>query len=231
MSLLSRPALSTVIDTSTKLTSSEAAALYQAGVRSVWRYVFFGPPRPGDLDAAELALLTAAGLTVMVVQHVRNPGWQSGGEPDGSADARWALANAGDAGYRSDPGGPELAICFDAEGIGNPGPNMVAHAASWCSCVASLGYQPVVYIGYDSGLRAADLDALPGSPLFWCDYAPLGMRPKPARGYVGHQQAQTTLCGVGVDVDAILVPGALYGLGSAPDLSDETPDTRPDGAA
>ena len=222
MTLLARPALPTVIDTSTKLTAYEAAALYQAGVRSVWRYVFFGPPRAGDLDAAELQLLLAAGLTVMVVQHVRNPGWTATAD-QGDADGQVAVANAMKAGYQS--AGGALSLAVDLEGCKSPHADQ--YAMAWCAQARAGGYLPVCYIGFASGMTSADLDRLGPDVALWCDFAPLSLRPSPQRGYALHQQAQTTLCGVGVDVDAILVPDALVGLGDG-DVNTETVDPMHD---
>lgn len=194
-----------VVDTSTKLTASEAKALKAAGVAGVFRYVFFGSPRPGDIDADELQLLTEAGLTVCLVQHVRNPGWR-GSAMTGTGDAGAAMANAIRAGYVSPSGGPLLAMGLDLEGIGEGGPD---HAQAWCSTLA--GYRPLVYVGYASGMTTAVLDSLAGDPSFWADFAPISQRPVPTKLYAMHQHAQSAIAGIGVDRDDILQPG-IYGL-------------------
>lgn len=211
-----------VIDTSTKLSAHEAASLYQAGVRAVGRYVFFRHPQGvGDLDAAELALLTAAGLVVFVVQHVRNPGW-IGSAMTGATDAVAAIANARAACYLPQPDLPSgdvgrPVIVLDLEGIGHGGPE---HAAAWCPFIDREGYRPAIYVGYASGMTTATLDALVGRPMMWADFAPLSSRPMPTAGYDMHQQSQTTMCGVGVDRDTLLTPGAFSGLAEAPDPYD-----------
>ncbi len=208
--MIAAPFTGVVIDTSTKLTSSEATALYAAGVRTVGRYVFFRFPQgPGDLDAAELAALVDAGLTVFAIQHVRNPGW-TGSYAQGVADAQAAIANAQAAGYVGD----RLCLALDLEGCKAGDPDQ---AAAWCSRIAISGYRPLVYIGYASGMVTPGMDALAGDPRFWCDYAPISARPIPSRGYSLHQQAQTTLAGVGVDRDTILDADGLVGLG--PDVA------------
>ena len=208
--MIATPFTDVVIDTSTKLTSSEAKALYAAGVRTVGRYLFFRYPQgPGDLDAAELAALVDAGLTVFAIQHVRNPGW-TGSSSLGGADAQAAIANAQAAGYVGDG----LCLALDLEGCKTGDP---AHAAAWCTAVGSAGYRPLVYIGYASGMVTPGMGALAGDPRFWCDYAPISARPIPSRGYSLHQQAQTTLAGVGVDRDTILDADGLVGLG--PDVA------------
>ena len=193
-----------VVDTSTKLTASECLALRRAGVDAVWRYVYFGLPRPGDLDAGELELMLAAQLTVLVVQHVRNPGWVASAAT-GLADAKAAIANAQAAGYAS--AGAVLSLGLDMEGVRNPGPDCVAHANAWCSAVRDAGYGPVVYCGYDSGLSGQPID---GQPQWWADYAPISQRPP--YPYALHQKPQSTIAGIGVDVDDVLVNGAIVGL-------------------
>jgi hypothetical protein len=202
-----------IVDTNSKLTAASAAKLYTAGVRWVWRYVFFRHPQgPGDLDAAELAAITGAGLGVLLVQHVRNPGWV-GSSATGASDAAAAIANAQAAGCTGrpdlpsgDPGRPVLAL--DLEGIGHGGPE---HSADWCPPVDAAGYRPLVYVGYASGMTTATLDALAGEPVFWCDFAPFASRPQPTRPWGLHQHAQETLAGVGVDRDDLLTPGAFSG--------------------
>ena len=219
-----------VIDTSWKVSASEAKALRMAGVRAIGRYVFFSMARPGDLDDAELHVLLDAGLQVFVIQHVRNPGWMAHGEL-GEADGRVAVSLAQRAGYATPAGSPSLALVLDMEGLGNPGVSAQQHAAAWCGAVRAAGYQPVVYVGYDSGLDAAALNTLPGSPLFWADYAPLSMRPAPAAGYTMHQSAQVTLAGIGVDPSTVLRGGELGCLLDADvyqELSDKAhADTEP----
>ena len=209
MSLVATPVTEgTIVDTNQKLSATEAQALYAAGVRAIGRYVFFRHPQgPGDLDAAELAALTDAGLIVFPIQHVRMPGW-TGSYAQGVADAVAGMANAAAAGFAPGLG---LALALDLEGckVGDPD-----QARGWCDTVAGH-YQPLVYVGYASGMTTADLDALAGDPRFWCDFAPFTARPTPTRGYDLHQQAQTTMCGVGVDKDTLLTPGAFSGLAQA----------------
>jgi hypothetical protein len=222
------PVGSAVADTSAKLSLSEARALWAAGERTIIRYVFFGPARPGDIDAAEIAMLTGLGFTVLLVQHVRNPGWV-GSTETGEADAGWAMKNAAAAGYAPSLG---LYLGLDLEGVGRGGP---AHAAAWCARL--VGYAALVYVGYASGMTTATLDALEGDPIwadypvrFWADYAALSQRPTPSKGWTLHQQAQTTVAGIGIDRDTVM-QGGLCGLADG-DVNVEDPDpseapTRP----
>lgn len=199
------------IDCSAKISRTIADCLVQDGVRALWRYVSFHPqPIGGDLDKTELALLITAGLTVLVVQHVRNPGWHASSIVAAN-DAIAAISNAHKAGYEVDSGSP-LSLALDLEGVSNPGSDAFAHADVWCRTVRTAGYAPVVYVGYASGLDSVALDSIGGEPAFWCDFAPLSARPRPTVGYALHQQAQSSMCGISVDVDAILQDGRLTGL-------------------
>ena len=215
------------IDTSTKLTASECKALKAAGVGTIWRYVFFSVPRPGDIDEGERDLILNAGMTLCLVQHVRMPGWVAN-KSTGLNDGLVALRNAAMAGYQ----GAGLSLALDVEGVGTGDAN--AHAEAWCEVVSQNGYAPVVYVGYDSQLTGAQLDALTGDPAFWCDAAPYSARPAPAKGYALHQQSQTVLAGVGVDLNTVFHDGAIVGLSAAyardtlpPDPHQDPDVTRP----
>lgn len=210
--MISRPicrADGLVVDTSAKLTRSNYRALKTAGVATVLRYVFFGSPRPGDLDMTELADAADESVAIGVVQHVRNPGWHASSTV-GNSDGLACVANAIKAGYVGNPGDQPLVTALDLEGLGNPGSDVIAHAKAWIQVVRSAGYAPLIYVGYDSGVTSAGLDAL-GCPT-WCDFAPLTSRPRPAMGHVLHQQRQSMLAGIQVDVDDVLIDGAVYVL-------------------
>lgn len=212
-----------VVDTNWRPTAEQAHAMYAAGARAIFRYVFFGPPRPGDLDEVELEMLLDARLTVLIVQHVRNPSWIASAD-QGDADGAVACANAEKAGYSLDGG--QLSLALDMEGVGNPGPMSQAHALAWCASVRAAGYSPVVYLGYDSGLSTVGLEALAkvGRVAWWCDFAEVDQRPKPpSPGYALHQHAQSVLGGVTVDVDEVLLDDVVYGLAQG-DAVDDTPD-------
>ena len=203
------------VDTSFKLGISTARGLYSAGVRTVFRYVFFGQPKPGDIDAVELALLTDIGFTVVLVQHTRSPAYNELDAVTGKTDADWAVTNALAAGY--DPAlaaGPPPFLVLDMEGVRNPGPSSVAHVRAWLPVVAFAGFRPMVYLGYCSGLSSSDCDALPNDPLFWCDAGPYKMRPSPSKHFVLKQWPQSLIAGVNVDRNDVLQDGVLFGLAS-----------------
>ena len=206
------------VDTSAKLSASAIQALASATVlgqpiRAVCRYVFFGPPKGGDIDELELERIRTAGLVLWLAQHVRSGSWVASG-PLGAVDGQWAVRNALAAGYAPVAASPPPALCLDMESVRNPGPDAVAHALQWRDVVALAGFRPVVYIGFDCGLTPAELATL-GVPI-WSDY---GTRvPPPGRGFAGKQHSQTTVAGVGVDPDefhADMAGECVYGMGEA----------------
>lgn len=202
-------------DTSAKLSAPEAKALAGATlsgspVTFVERYVFFGRSRPGDLDRDEAARILDAGLTLLVVQHVRNPGWLAGGAL-GAQDGQYAASNAAAAGYdpslRDEHGrGPSIAL--DLEGCKDSGQYVIDHCEAWASAVRAAGYSPVLYVGYDCGLTPEQLYEMHGIDRYWSDAGP---RSVATRGFCCRQQPQTTAAGILVDPD-YAAPDALGGV-------------------
>jgi hypothetical protein len=221
MDIIARPivaSMGTVIDTDTKLSRSEAQALYQAGVRAIMRYVFFGPPRPGDIGLDEMEILLEEGHTVVLMQHPREPKANTLNAATGSSDIQWAIRNAVAVGYdptRLTSADLRLSLGLDMEGLANPGAGPNAHSTLWCQGSAGAAFGPAVYTGYDPGLTKAQLDALPGNPVFLCDAAPFAARPTPTKSYAWHQRPTSTIAGVSVDQNIVLQDGAVVGLAAA----------------
>jgi len=214
------PASALVVDLSTKLTLTSASCLRMLAPEvAVGRYVFFGPPRPQDLDLVELQMLLKLGFIVFAIRHVPDPGWHADG-PTGRSHAQAGVANAIKAGYVTPSGAAHpISMTTDSEGVGNPGPAMHDYVQNSFQVAASAVYQNVGYDGYDCGLKGVDLDGLNADSScggdilkWWCDFASFSARPTPQIGYALHQQAQTTVCGIGVDKNTVLQDGAIWGL-------------------
>ncbi len=209
------------LDTNTKLSAASARALASATfrgqpVRFVWRYVFFGDPLRGDIDADEARAICDAGLILLLVQHPRNPGWLASAER-GKSDGEWAARNAWEAGYPAD-----CCIALDLEGLGNSGQPVIEHAEAWAKEVIAAGYKPVVYVGYDCGLTPQQLYELPSFARYWSDF---GQRSVMKRGFCCKQHPQQSLCGIEVDMDQAYpddLGGVLTGMAEA------KADTRPE---
>jgi hypothetical protein len=205
-------------DTNTKLTLKTASALASSAYHDnpltfAFRYVFFGPPRLGDLSPLETDAILTAGLRLLVVQHCRAPGWTASGQL-GSSDGSWAARNARDAGYLA---GCHLAM--DLEGLSNSGHPVFDHAVEWCNAVRAGGYLPLIYVGYDAGLNADELWNIPNVDRYWSDF---GQREVSHRGFCAKQFSQTTIAGIQVDPDHAMpdaLGGTLTAMGALADVA------------
>lgn len=195
-------------DTSTPLTGAMARAVKAAGHNGIpltfcWRYVFFGPPVYGDLTELETSAILENDLTLMVVQHVRNPGWTASPQL-GDHDGAWAVKNALSAGYSPGEG---LVLALDLEGVANFGAPVSGHVERWGGRVRQGGFDPVLYVGFQCGLSPDELYALQEISRYWSD---AGSRQVAKRGFCCKQSLETTVAGVRVDLDHAY-PDALGG--------------------
>ena len=201
-------------DTDAPLTHATAASLAAATyhghpIRFAIRYVSFTQPFPGDLSSLEAGAITGAGLVLLVVCHPPNPRWTASGQL-GRSHGAWAAKNALAAGYAQ---GCHLFV--DLEGLANSGGPVSDYANEWCSEVAQAGYDPAVYVGFDAGLNASELYALPLPTRYWSDD---GNRQVAARGCCMHQGPTVTIAGVSVDPDhhsPDAFGGCLVGMGAS----------------
>lgn len=183
------------VDTAWPLTPVVCQALVAAGKRGVGRYVPLpGNNSAGDISAAEAQRITGAGLQLLLVQHVRRPGW-SPLHCDGRADAVAACAAALAAGY---PSGAHLFL--DLEGIvGTDAPSCAVFAQDWAVEVRRY-FAAGLYVGYDVPLSAAQLYALPSFTSYWSDPGPRNVA---TRGFALKQGAGVVISGVGFDLDEV----------------------------
>ena len=169
------------------------------------RYVGLQASGHGDLSADETERVTESGRALVVVQHVRYPGWVPSGA-QGTADGLWAVKNAQAAGYDV----PGACLTLDLEGVAQSsfGAPAIAFALAWSKAVADAGYAPTLYVGYDCGINPAQLYALAGFALYWSDAGP---RHVDTRGFAAKQHQQQVVAGVPVDFD-YAAPDALGGV-------------------
>lgn len=205
-----------VIDTDTKLTSSEGESLWAAGVRTIVRYGPLPDNDPSrDLTAAELQTLTRIGHTVVLIQHPRAAEYNILSATTGANDAEHILVYAGLIGYV-----PGAAIGLDMEGV-QAGSDAFGHARAWVTAVVAAAYQPIVYLGYRCDLTTAqcvELARLGASVQFWStDASPVVGRPDIA--YAWHQHLPTKIAGVDVDTNDVLLNGAIFGIAYVPPTS------------
>jgi hypothetical protein len=145
------------IDTDSVISSSSAQQLVAAGYRFAIRYLSLtAPEQTGDLTHAEAVTILNAGLALMPVQHVENPGWT----PSASLGTQFgdtAAANASAVGFPSN-----VNVWMDLEGVasGTPTQAIIDYCNNWAAAVVAEGFIPGLYVGYDTFLTSAQLAAL-----------------------------------------------------------------------
>jgi len=213
-----------MFDTSWRFSAAGAASLLAApypGTPKVglWRYVSLGAPSPADITTQERDLTFAAGWgSLGLVQHVERPSWiatPQNGQQHGAA----AVFHAQLIGY---PLGCH--ITPDMEGLGDSGAPVQQYLEGWAKEVNGAGYLTLPYDGYDDGMPDAVKLALVSGGFvrptdWWSDYGP--RRLPPGLSWVGKQHSQTTVGGVVVDPDEVLVDNVLVLM--APGLEDVEP--------
>jgi Domain of unknown function (DUF1906) len=198
-------------DTDTKLTAKSAAALRAAtyegqAIEFAIRYVSIGQESDDDITAEEVDIILGANLALLLVQHVRNPGWVPS-TAQGKIDGTQAAKNAAAVGYAK---GCHLIV--DLEGVlpGTSAAVVVQYVNAWADAVIATGYQAMVYVGYDTMLTPEQLyEDLPNVHAYWSDF---GDREVAIRGFMMKQLTDTVdLEGVGIDPDKIMADnkGAL----------------------
>ena len=185
-----------IVDTAAKLTEVVIAQVAGAGYRGIARYV----PLPGnsakaDIDAVELRAILDAGLALLLVQHVRRPGWNPG-KCSGENDALAGIKAAREAGYLEG-----AHIFIDLEGVEGSAVATRAFAEEWAATVVQAGYRAGCYVGYGVPLSASQLYDLHSIDSYWSDAGP---RTVATRGFaIKQRQPGIRIGGVGFDVDVV----------------------------
>ena len=183
------------VDTAAKLDGATIQAVRAANYACLIRYVNLPGVSPQrDIDAAELSAILDAGLALMLVQHVRYPGWDPA-RASGVTDANAAIETARNARYRR---GAHLYV--DLEGINGTAAATIQFANDWASTVVAAGYLAGAYIGYNVPLSPEQIYDLHLVTSYWSDQGP---RKVATRGFAIKQHAQIKLHGVDFDPDTI----------------------------
>ena len=148
-------------DSDTKINSAQARQYFARGFRFCVRYVSRddasrknnekrGTP---DLSIDEARTILDAGMAIMAVQHVANPGWHPTAQL-GHTYGENASSYAADAGL---PAGVNLWL--DLEGIakGTSHQDIIAYCNAWFDAATTSGYVPGVYVGFDVFLSSDEL--------------------------------------------------------------------------
>lgn len=184
-------------DSDTTLTRSVAQQFLEQGYTFCVRYLSLGAgEQAGDLSPEEAQDILSAGLALMAVQHVRDPGWSPTatlGQQDGTNTAN----NAQSVGLPD-----RVNVWCDLEGVGGttPAQNVIEYCNAWYTAVSAAGYVPGLYVGSNAILNGQQLYQDLLFEHYWqsCSEVPA----IPVRGY---QIIQTLVPqpvnGIGIDQD------------------------------
>lgn len=150
----------------------------------------------GDLSSEEAEGILQAGLALMVVQHVEEPGW-SPTQTLGQEFGKNAALNAASIGL---PSG--INVWCDLEGVadGKSSQDVIDYCTAWYDAVLAAGYIPGLYVGANAILTGQQLYYDLPFQHYWqsCSEVPA----IPVRGY---QMVQTfvpnPVNGIGIDED------------------------------
>ncbi len=186
-------------DTDSALDPVTAMALKASGFGFAVRYLSrTTPENPSDLTAAEAALILAAGLALMAVQHCPRPGWAPSamlGQSYGQA----AVANAQVIGL---PSG--MTVWLDLEEVVSYASvaDTIAYVNTWAEIVGAQ-YVPGLYVGANQPLTSDELYWRLRVTHYWKSASTV---PDIAiRGYQMRQAlAPSPIDGIAIDRDVIL---------------------------
>ncbi|HEX8395185.1 MAG TPA: DUF1906 domain-containing protein [Longimicrobium sp.] len=166
-------------DANTPLSDAQAQAFVQAGYTFCLRYVGRTEMKSTDLSAAEAQRILNAGLALMTVQHVLNPGWN----PTQALGQEYG-ANA--AAFTKQIGlPPGVSVWLDLECVadGTAASDVVAYCNAWYDQVAAAGYLPGLYVGYAPGLSGQQLYGKLKFKNYWAAYNVDGVSNPSPRGW------------------------------------------------
>ncbi len=157
------------------------------------RYISLTPQNvPTDLDNQEASAILDAGLALMPVQHVLEPGWM----PSAALGKQYgenAKNNASTVGF---PTG--VNVWCDLEGV-NPSATaqaVIDYCNAWFDAVSQGGYVPGLYVGFDAIVDGNQLSQLKFQH-FWKSFSTVP--PVVGRGYQMIQSQQITVNGLQID--------------------------------
>src|SRR3979411_2507279 len=142
------------VDTTERINSTIAAALWDHGYRFCVRYVRRDQPHASALNPAEANTLLRSGLGLMLVQYVESDSAWRPSAAKGDANGSVAASEAAKLGM---PSG--VTIWCDLEGVtvGTPRQVVIDYCNRWYKAVKGAGYVPGLYVGYHAGLTATQL--------------------------------------------------------------------------
>lgn len=184
-------------DCNTNVTAADAAAFLKAGYRFAVRYVPRVVARRGDLTASEAITIVTAGLGLMAVQHVEQPGWHPSKEK-GQRYGDRAVAHCHACGLL-----PMTMCWLDLEEVSPDtfATPIIEYCNAWHDAVVTGGFTPGIYVGYGARLSAHDLYYKLKFSRYWSAYN-LNTDQYPAvRGVQMRQESAKSPPGIPYEID------------------------------
>lgn len=178
-SIQSAPAHARGFDANTPISPDAAAAFVARGFTFCLRYVGRTQMASHDLTTDEANVILDAGLALMPVQHVLNPGWA----PTQALGAEYGANAASFAQQIGFPAG--VNVWCDLESVADDAraSDVIAYCNAWYAGVASAGYVPGLYVGYQPGLTGSQLYGSLQFQHYWAAYNVDGVSNPRPRGW------------------------------------------------
>ncbi len=166
-------------DANVVITSDQAQAFWDAGFRFALRYVGRTQMASHDLSTAEAEMLLSKGFALMPVQHVLSGEWAASGDLGTEYGANAARFSQ-QIGFP-----PGVNVWLDLESVSTQATaaDVIAYCNNWHAQVASAGYVPGVYIGWQPGLSGQQLYSKLKFQHYWAAYNVDGVSNPRPRGY------------------------------------------------
>lgn len=141
-------------DCNTKLTPETAKAFKADGYEFVMRYVGRLVQKPHDLNKCEADLIRAAGLKLGIVQHVWGAAKPKVNKALGVTYGKNAAAFAKQCGYAA---GCVVYLDLEDVPLKTAPESIIEYCNAWFDQVKAAGYQPGIYIGFNTFLTGEQL--------------------------------------------------------------------------
>jgi hypothetical protein len=197
-------------DANSALDASQATRMAETGYTFAIRYIRRQNAAASDLTAAEISVLQSVGLSCMAVQHVESESsWIANGDK-GLVNGEAAAVACKELQL---PAG--VSVWCDLEGVDPsvPAADVEAYCRAWYDAVQAVGMLPGLYVGWNAGLNAEQLYALPFTR-YWRAYNLNSDQAPATRGCCMSQALAMPAddpLDLGIDVDTVTVD-ALGGL-------------------
>lgn len=177
-------------DSDAKLNSyPEMIASLSSNYSFAIRYITLGSEQNTsvDLDYYEGTDILNSGMGLMVVQHVRDPGWEPSGTL-GTSDGKNTRANAYYVGLPA-----HVNVWLDLEGVSSSvsASDVIDYCNNWYDEISAWGYVPGLYVGANCGLSSYQLYYDLNVAHYWDSNSSSAPTPD-VRGFQMYQQPETT---------------------------------------